>query len=668
MNRTAMKRAILPVLFLLGVFLVGWTVLCDNFLGVELTEATPTNGQMWAFNSATGKYALTAGPGSTPDASVSTKGLTKLSINPASATNPIAVGFNDPTVNPTPTAANAGNIPVVPAGGGAYAHINPPAGTDTALFSTGDALAPAFRAIVAGDIDELLDLDQLANVATMTEAVGDLLYVDSIGPVVWQRLAVGSNGQVLTLAGGKPSWAAASGVPDASVSVKGVSTLSINPASPTAPIAVGFNDPTVNPTPTSANAGNIPVVPAGGGAYQHINPPAGTDTALFSTGDAAAPAFRVVVAGDIDELLTLTQLVDVTITSVARGDIITRNGSSLWVNLAIGASGTVLHGGTDPSYSQVATGDIAGQAVTLAKIQNATANSRVIASGASGSGTSYVEATLASTLSFASNVLGVAADSIGATQLDSTTENGLVPAGTIVATARNSAPSSWQFCDGSAISRSTFATLFAAITKSGSGNTFDTTTDKVTFTAHGLFDNDPVQFYTTGTLPTGLTEGTVFFVRDKTANDFKVCSTPGGTAIDLTVTNGTGTQSWISAPYGDGNGETATTFNVPDLRGRVIAAPDAIQGGSAASRMTNAAISLKTSPGQTVGTQTHTLVTAEIPSHSHGYNDAMNGGAGNVLGGGTQGTLTTPQTGSTGGGGAHLNVQPTITAYYIIKE
>lgn len=47
----------------------------------------------------------------------------------------------------------------------------------------------------------------------------------------------------------------------------------------------------------------------------------------------------------------------------------------------------------------------------------------------------------------------------------------LVPAGNIEYTARSSAPSGWLLCDGSAVSRTTYATLFAAIgTTYGAGN------------------------------------------------------------------------------------------------------------------------------------------------------------------------------------------------------
>ena len=56
----------------------------------------------------------------------------------------------------------------------------------------------------------------------------------------------------------------------------------------------------------------------------------------------------------------------------------------------------------------------------------------------------------------------------------------------------------------------------------------------VTWTAHGLPDDTPVRFTTTGALPTGITAGRVYFTRDGTAsvNAFKLCLTPGGAAIN----------------------------------------------------------------------------------------------------------------------------------------
>lgn len=63
--------------------------------------------------------------------------------------------------------------------------------------------------------------------------------------------------------------------------------------------------------------------------------------------------------------------------------------------------------------------------------------------------------------------------------------------------------------------------------------TVDLPTDVFTAAAHGLIDTNKIVFMN-GAAPTGLTEGTVYFVRDATANTFKVAATSGGAAIDIT--------------------------------------------------------------------------------------------------------------------------------------
>lgn len=63
----------------------------------------------------------------------------------------------------------------------------------------------------------------------------------------------------------------------------------------------------------------------------------------------------------------------------------------------------------------------------------------------------------------------------------------------------------------------------------------NTSTDVVTCAAHGFSDTNTIVFYG-GTVPAGLTEGTVYYVRDSTADTFKVAATAGGAAIDLTGT------------------------------------------------------------------------------------------------------------------------------------
>jgi microcystin-dependent protein len=68
--------------------------------------------------------------------------------------------------------------------------------------------------------------------------------------------------------------------------------------------------------------------------------------------------------------------------------------------------------------------------------------------------------------------------------------------------------------------------------------------------------------------------------------------------------------------------------------------------------------------GTTGGESNHTLITNEIPSHSHGYNVASNG-SGALWALGQLGTdITSPNTNPTGGGAAHNNLQPYVVIYY----
>lgn len=71
---------------------------------------------------------------------------------------------------------------------------------------------------------------------------------------------------------------------------------------------------------------------------------------------------------------------------------------------------------------------------------------------------------------------------------------------------------------------------------SGTVRTFsvdDAATDVCDSDAHGFADGDRVVVYGSN-LPTGLTNETTYFVRDSTTNSFKLATTSGGAAIDLT--------------------------------------------------------------------------------------------------------------------------------------
>jgi microcystin-dependent protein len=187
-----------------------------------------------------------------------------------------------------------------------------------------------------------------------------------------------------------------------------------------------------------------------------------------------------------------------------------------------------------------------------------------------------------------------------------------LPAGTIVQWPGASAPANWLICDGAAVSRTEYASLFAA----------------------------------------------------------------------------------IGVQYGAGNG--TTTFNLPNLKGRVAVGFDSSQ-------------SEFDTLGETGGAKTHTLTTSQIPSHTHSFSGttstdgshqhtaARGGTAAQVLtqtaagdgsvanrwhladgssgGVGILGTLAAGShthtysgtTGSNGSGEAHNNLQPYLVLNYIIK-
>lgn len=159
------------------------------------------------------------------------------------------------------------------------------------------------------------------------------------------------------------------------------------------------------------------------------------------------------------------------------------------------------------------------------------------------------------------------------------------------------------------------------------------------------------------TIPAGMSnrnQTPLYVLTRPTSTTFTVSLTAGGSALVCSAT-------------GNG-GVPAITFNLPDLRGRIIGGRDNMDV-SAASRLTNAATGFGVSAenlGAAGGSQSHTLTITEMPSHAH----SIPGGQGTVTrgtGASNTASLANGNSAAQGGGGAHNNVQPTLILNYIIR-
>ncbi|MFQ5580269.1 MAG: tail fiber protein [Nitrospiria bacterium] len=145
---------------------------------------------------------------------------------------------------------------------------------------------------------------------------------------------------------------------------------------------------------------------------------------------------------------------------------------------------------------------------------------------------------------------------------------------------------------------------------------------------------------------------------DTPPTDWLLCD---GQAVSRTIYSGL--FAAVGTTFGAGDG--STTFNLPDMRGRLPLGLDNM-GGSSANRVTDAQADLIGGSG---GAETHTLTTTEMPSHSHRQYMTMGGPGGNTTrpasGGGATpwGTIWVE---NAGGGAAHENMPCYLTLNYII--
>jgi len=121
----------------------------------------------------------------------------------------------------------------------------------------------------------------------------------------------------------------------------------------------------------------------------------------------------------------------------------------------------------------------------------------------------------------------------------------------------------------------------------------------------------------------------------------------------------------------------AGLFNVPYMSGRVPVGATSNAGlgggssGAAGTRPTGGATLGHYDVGQWFGEETHTLVTGEIPSHTHDVLQGTGPAGGGVLVSAFENRSGNTDSGvpstATGGGGAHNNEQPVLGVAFLIK-
>lgn len=124
-----------------------------------------------------------------------------------------------------------------------------------------------------------------------------------------------------------------------------------------------------------------------------------------------------------------------------------------------------------------------------------------------------------------------------------------------------------------------------------------------------------------------------------------------------------------------GVGDTTTTFNLPDFRAKApMGVNDAGLPNGADGTYTTRNEGDGHPNNNSIGTETHTLTESEMPAHTHGpgagtefQNKTSPGGEGHAGGPDAYTGFETATTASTGGGGAHANVQPSAVVNFIIK-
>lgn len=160
-----------------------------------------------------------------------------------------------------------------------------------------------------------------------------------------------------------------------------------------------------------------------------------------------------------------------------------------------------------------------------------------------------------------------ASAAIAASKLSTAAQQALLPAGAVMPFAMNSAPSGWLAADGTAVSRSTYATLFAAISTThgvGDGSTTFNLPD-----LRGIFVRGSGAQTISGTAYSG-----TFATKEQDAfrSHTHGVVDPGHThGTDPYATNQAGAQIGYTSPltsrFGDDTGSSTTGISIQDTGG-----------------------------------------------------------------------------------------------------
>lgn len=171
--------------------------------------------------------------------------------------------------------------------------------------------------------------------------------------------------------------------------------------------------------------------------------------------------------------------------------------------------------------------------------------------------------------------------------------NALIPAGSVITTAASAAPTGWLLCDGAAVSRTTYATLFAAIS-----TTYGVGDGATTFNVPDLRRRTPTGVGASDTI--GNTDGVAYASRSATQAHTVPAHYHGmGTGADLNITSsGSGTTGNDSPDHTHNLG---VAFNSP----------------TAAWTITGAGGAGYTIPGAATTTGASARHTHSTPNHTH---------------------------------------------------